>query len=404
MYQLLIVLFTIFFIILLVVKGVQTGLTLLFASIFLSLFLAPQKFFDILFEALTYEKTWFLISISAAISILAEMYRRTRMINDLGIGLVKVLKSSKLAVVVTPAIIGLLPVAGGALMSAPIVDALKDSLGFSLDMAVYANVWFRHTIFMFYPLSQLLITISALTGVPIETLALRHIPISLFMVLVGYIISFKDAKKVSKVELKVEKFPLKISITPLLSSLVSAVLLKSFFGDFGMVLGVLIGIFSLIWLSKADFKVIVSSLNNSRVRGVTFAAFSIMYLQKAFVLSGGAYALTSSIISLNIPLIVLEFTIPGFLSLISGSTLTGVVLTLPIFESIGSLSSLDVSSIFISSYLYYLASPVHLCFVYTAEYFSRPLTKAYKYMLPSVLLSLLFAFIYFAFLSFWIGV
>ncbi|MCS7364826.1 MAG: DUF401 family protein [archaeon GB-1867-035] len=397
MINLLIVVSVIVMIILLIKKGVEIGITLLIAAICLSLLLSPQYFIDILYETVISTRTWFLILMSTSIAILAELYRLTGLIEDMGIGLARALRSSKIAVMLTPAIIGLLPVAGGALMSAPIVGALSESLNFTAELSIYANVWFRHTIFMFYPLSQLLITTSTITGLPIELLALKQLPIAIFMIIIGYLIAFRNSKHKMSITLNEAETPLKISAIPLVTALILAVSFRFIIGDFGMLIGVTVGMLALIYVSKASSQIILKSVNNRRVRGIALAAFSIMYLQKSFLISGASKVITEVLTSNTIPIILLEYTLPGFLSLITGSPLTGVVLTLPIMESLTALTPTDVSAIYVSSYLYYLGSPVHLCFVYTAQYFDCSIYKSYKYMVPSIVSSLLFTYLLFTF-------
>jgi len=62
---------------------------------------------------------------------------------------------------VLPAVIGLLPVAGGALMSAPMVESEAEKVQLDSSLKAYVNIWFRHTIFPVYPMAQILILASA---------------------------------------------------------------------------------------------------------------------------------------------------------------------------------------------------------------------------------------------------
>jgi len=91
-------------------------------------------------------------------------------------------KNPKIVLSALPAIIGFLPVSGGALMSAPIVDAEAEKLKLPPERKAYVNLWFRHTIFPVYPLSQVLIITAALTGAPLFSIILLQIPTVLVMV------------------------------------------------------------------------------------------------------------------------------------------------------------------------------------------------------------------------------
>lgn len=395
MMDLMVVLASFILILIFIKRGLDVGLTLFIASLFLIFLLKPMIFLNVFLEVLSSHSTWYLILTSSLIAFLAELYRLTTLIRDLGLSVARVLRSPKLAIMITPAIIGLLPVAGGALMSAPIVEALSGILGFNSELAVYANVWFRHTIFLVYPLSSLMVTISALTGTPIESLILMQFPTSLFMILIGYLITFyrRGSGHSSNMILEKAKTPLWFSIMPLFISLVSAIFLRIFFGDFGMTLGVFLGVLTIIFICKIDFRNIFKAASDRRVRNIAFTAFSTMLLQKAFTLTGASNVLSNFLRDVGIPLIILEYFIPGILGLFTGSPLTGIVLSLPIISGFIEISVKDISRVYISSYLFYIASPIHLCYVYTAQYFNINLSKSYRYLIPSVLASLIFTII-----------
>ncbi|MEM2137288.1 MAG: DUF401 family protein [Candidatus Methanomethylicia archaeon] len=397
--ELLIVLASFILILALIVRGVDVGLTLFLTALFLTFLLKPMVIFDVFLETLSSTSTWYLILTSSLIAFLAELYRSTTLIRDLGLSVARVLRSPKLAIIITPAIIGLLPVAGGALMSAPIIEALSGALGFGSALAVYANVWFRHTIFLVYPLSSLMVTISALTGTPIESLILMQFPTTIFMILTGYLVSFhhRGNNDSSNLVLEEAKTPLWFSMFPLLTSLVSAILLRMVFGDFGMTLGVFLGVLVIVFMCRVGFSGVLKAASDRRVRNIAITAFSTMLLQKAFNLTGASNVLSSFLRGVGIPLMVLEYFVPGVLSLFTGSPLTGIVLSLPIVGGFIDVGVRDISRIYISSYLFYIASPIHLCYVYTAQYFNCNLSRAYRFLIPSVLASLVFTMVLYSF-------
>ncbi|MGB9756565.1 MAG: DUF401 family protein [Candidatus Bathyarchaeales archaeon] len=63
------------------------------------------------------------------ITFLSQLYSETGVIKRLSESLGRIVKNSKVISSVLPAVIGFLPVAGGALMSAPIVDVETEKLG-----------------------------------------------------------------------------------------------------------------------------------------------------------------------------------------------------------------------------------------------------------------------------------
>jgi hypothetical protein len=70
---------------------------------------------------------------------LSQLYKETGALDDLSRSLGRIIKNSKIVLSALPAVIGLLPVAGGALMSAPIVDSEADKIKMKPEMKAYVN-------------------------------------------------------------------------------------------------------------------------------------------------------------------------------------------------------------------------------------------------------------------------
>ena len=76
----------------------------------------------VLLQTCTDSTTLTLVFASFFIILMSVLYKDTGLVNDLTKSLGSFVKNSKIIVSVLPAAIGLMPVAGGALMSAPMVD------------------------------------------------------------------------------------------------------------------------------------------------------------------------------------------------------------------------------------------------------------------------------------------
>lgn len=129
-------------------KRVNIGITLNSTALFLALLsLDWQEIPTIIYGTCVDLRTISVVFATFGIMLMSQPYKVTKVINDLSEGLGRIVSNSKLVVSMLPAIIGLLPVAGGALMSAPLVEAETDRLGLKAEKKTYVNVWFRHTIF-----------------------------------------------------------------------------------------------------------------------------------------------------------------------------------------------------------------------------------------------------------------
>ena len=372
---------------------VPVGFALLVGSLII-LFYDPSVFFQVVYDASTSYKTWFLVSISYFIALMTELYRETGLVDEMGYALIRIIRSPILALMIVPGVIGLLPVAGGALMSAPIVDVLAGSVGLSSLAGVYVNVWFRHIIFISYPLTQSIIVASTLSSIPVEEIALRNSITTLFMAFVGYVIALRRVKGRSGRGFMEERRVRYASIMPFLASLVLALFLRLAIGDFGMVLGVLVGILLVPLIVNAESKNLLRLVYSRKVLEIALAAYAIMLFKSVLEGTRLVDVVSGLVRTSGIPLLLLLTIIPFAIGYGIGSIIMALTITIPVASSITSLTPSIVSIVYVSGFLGHLISPTHLCLVYTSEYFHETITRSYKYLLPSVAASMVFNILY----------
>jgi len=344
--------------------------------------------------ALAEESSLILLSSTLAIAVLAELYRLSGSVRSLGMGLSAALKDPRLGMGLVPAVVGLMPVAGGALLSAPLVEALGVSAGLSGELMAYINVWFRHLLIYSYPLSQVLIVLSQLSGYSVTTIALATLPISLLMVLVGLPALARVRRAV--VDLGVDpREGLKLS-TPIAVALVTLVALGPLLGNWAVPIGASAAVVVLVATRRCS-KDLPKALTSTRVLDIVLAVVAVIVLREVIAGSWVSEDLQQVVASLGGAGVALA-ALSAVVSIATGSIITGLFLTLPILTSLGASSMGDVLLIYTYSFLGYVASPTHLCLIYTARYFNSELTKVYRYLLPSVATVLAVSTLYYSYL------
>lgn len=344
--------------------------------------------------ALAEESSLILLSSTLAIAVLAELYRLSGSVRSLGMGLSAALKDPRLGMGLVPAVVGLMPVAGGALLSAPLVEALGVSAGLSGELMAYINVWFRHLLIYSYPLSQVLIVLSQLSGYSVTTIALATLPISLLMVLVGLPALARVRRAV--VDLGVDpREGLKLS-TPIAVALVTLVALGPLLGNWAVPIGASAAVAVLVAIGRCS-KDLPKALTSTRVLDIVLAVVAVIVLREVIAGSWVSEDLQQVVASLGGAGVALA-ALSAVVSIATGSIITGLFLTLPILTSLGASSMGDVLLIYTYSFLGYVASPTHLCLIYTARYFNSELTKVYRYLLPSVATVLAVSTLYYSYL------
>jgi hypothetical protein len=98
------------------------------------------------------------------------------------------------AVAVLPAVIGLLPMPGGALFSAPLVDSCDTDDMISPVLKAQTNHWFRHMWEFWWPLYPGVLLALAMTGLEIWQMMMIGMPLTLCSVGAGYVFLLRRIK------------------------------------------------------------------------------------------------------------------------------------------------------------------------------------------------------------------
>jgi len=386
-------------IIVMVRLGKDLGLAILAGSLILLAVLAPASIPSTLVTTLLDARTVYLIVISFVIVLFAEIYEVTGLVNEMGLGLARALRNPLLTVMLVPAIVALLPVTGGALMSAPIIGGIGKVAGLSAEEMVFANVWFRHIVFLSYPLNQVMIITSAMTGVNVITLAGIQVPILCFSALIGYLLIRKRRLNDGLEGVSEASIPLRYSLSPLVAAVLLALTLRYLMGPFGMPAGVALAIPLAIitsWkLGKHDLSsTLLKALRGRKVWAITFTAYAIMLLQHSMKSTGASSTLAKLLSLIPAPTEVLYVMVPAVIAVLTGSTLSGVVLSIPMLPQLPN-TVVATSLAYVSALIAYIGSPMHLCLIYTAKYFGeKNLRPSYRYLLIAILSTLFFAYLY----------
>lgn len=392
-------------------KRVNLGITLNATALLLALLsLDWQEIPSVIFETTVDLLTISVVLATFGIMLLSQLYKETRVINDLSESLSRIINNSKIVSTVLPAVIGFLPVAGGALMSAPLVDSEAEKLGLKPEKKAYVNLWFRHTIFPVYPISQVLIITAALTGITIPSIIMRQIPVVIVMIIAGYIIGFWKVSNVKSKENSKMKSSLNsnlkgffIAFSPILATIVVVVgldlagfsLSKQ---GFDVLIATFIGLVVFIAISKLSLQVFAKPLKSWGIYGITFAAYGAFLLRNITVATEISEIFKTLVTSGSVNIILLLTVVPAVLGFLIGSPSGGIAVSVSILAGILTFSPKTAALIYMSAYLGYLIAPAHLCLTFTADYFKCSLGKMYKYIIPSFIVSFTTALlIYFLF-------
>jgi integral membrane protein (TIGR00529 family) len=376
-------------------RRVGLGISLTVAAFLMSLLsLGISGTATVLLETCIDPVTLTLVFASFFIILLSILYKETGLVNVLTRSLGGFIKNPKVTVSLLPAVIGLLPVAGGALMSAPMVEAEADKMGLDKPKKTYINIWFRHAILPVYPVSQFLILTAALTGTSIDALIVRQALVVAVMIIVGYFMGLRKTQNIKHAGSETESNPksnlnsLLYSFLPIIITVILAAAL-----NVNIAIATLVGAITLLAITRTKVTALQKVLKNRAVWEVTLAAFGALLLRNVTLASGASEILGSALANTNLSGIIVLSAVPAVLGFLLGSPSGAVALSVPILAETVTFIPKNASLLYISAYLGYLGAPTHLCLVFTAQYFRSAITKSYRYLIPSIIVSIIAALI-----------
>jgi len=332
------------------------------------------------------------------ISILANCMQKTGAIDKLITSLKSIFhKGGTLGLI--PAIYGLMPVPGGALFSAPLIDKEGNYFKLNKNQKNFLNVWFRHIWFPIFPVSSavLLLCSAKYANIDIYQLLIANSPSFIVFVFIGiiYLKYFTKNVKIEKYAGKKDFKGLIYLFPPIIPILLYVVLFIIGFPNLKdnqrniFNIGVLVSIVLLFFIINIDFNKYFKIIKESISFNLALIIFGIMIFRQLIDVSGAADQIGLMVGNLPFHPIIIIILIPLILGLITGYNLGAIALSYllvyPFFYSSGLNIIGFASIIFISSLVGYLISPIHLCNVVSSDYLKTETTSLYKMYVPSIL-------------------
>ena len=368
---------------------------------------------------ITWTRFWsvdngFLSLIIVLVIWLSSQMAKAGIMNDL-VRTLKATLSFKGSLILLPAVIGLLPMPGGALFSAPLVDDSDEEKKIEPIQKTRINYWFRHIWEYTWPLYPGLILTSDISGLHIYQLFLLGLPMTITALIVGYFFFLRKIPEASGNKSVAEHHFFKL-IMPILVVIVVYAGVMVFSPGVSkvskylpMTIGLLAASISLQIMRPLDKKewkaVIFSKKPLSMVLIVILVRIYGAFIEAR--LPGGTLLMEQMRMELNnigIPLTLLVLIIPFISGLTTGVSVGFVGASMPIVISLlGSSPDLfhllsTVILAFTFGFMGVMLSPVHVCLIVTNEYFKTNLTKSLTAVIPPALVVMAVAAVYSAIL------
>jgi uncharacterized protein len=348
-------------------------------------------------QALTEPATLQLLGVITLIEMLTIFLELTGSLNRILAALRKVIEDPRALIAIVPSFLGVFPVPGGAMLSAPMVKVYGEEIGFHADQKSSINLFFRHVWDLVIPFKPHMILAASVSNIPLFTLIGWHFPVSIATVFVGYwfLIGRYPKPNITHVippnEVK-PGLPLWIEVAPLVFPLVLSLGFRiSFF--YSMTIGLLFGL-----LTQRVSRPMMKRVVKEGIRPkLLFLLASVMIFKTVLENTDIVKIIAATFTTYGIALEILVFTLPLFMGFLTGMELVGVGVLFPLLlgmipEGRSVLPYLIVMMTANSTGQVF--SPAHVCMVVGNEYFGVSLSRVIQMNLLPQLFRLIAASIF----------
>ena len=327
---------------------------------------------------------------------LAELMRRARATEDMVQALQVLVPDNRITVALMPLMIGLMPMLGGAMFSAPMVNEVGTPLKMDADRKTFVNYWFRHALEYVFPLYSSLLMMAALLEVSVFDFISASWPLTLVALLSGMLWGLVGTERGSaspgtvgaaQAQEPKRKVWLRLfhGTWPLVLVILSVVVLR-----LPMVLS-LIGVIILFAAVKRVGPKQWGPVLKGALPLHTFTAiFGVMIFKHVMEDAGAVTQIPAALSTLGLPAMLVAFVVPMIVGLLTGTAAAALALSVPLVAPLlagGTMSAMSAGVwLFVGGFSGVLLSPLHLCLALTKDYFGAGWRGLYQRIVPSVAL------------------
>lgn len=363
----------------------------------------PIAIIESAFHALIDPKTLSLAIVVSLILVLSHSMEKSGHMERLLGSFNGLISHEGLNMVIFPALIGLLPMPGGAIFSAPMVNAIGARYHLRGSQLSFVNYWFRHIWEYWWPLYPGVLLTTALSSLDLWTFVFFLFPLTLIAVSAGYyplkvmMQGHRRSEEKTRATARMGQFlkelaPIQIVILPGLGigHLLTPVFKREGFHiaqETGLIIALML---SIAWTWRANRMNAAARWEILRSREL----LRIFYMVAAILVFKGALAdcraveqVSRELIQWHIPLLLITVILPFVVGSVAGITIAFVGTTFPILISL--IQTLGETHLMLpylmlaltSGFIGVLFSPLHLCLLLSNEYFHTSLGAVYRHIL-----------------------
>ncbi len=340
-------------------------------------------------DVLVSERFISLYGIIILITFLGRILREIGYLDKLVSASENLVGGSRTAAAVLPALVGLMPMPGGALLSAPLVGKVLAEDKYSPAFKTVVNYWSRHVIEFCWPVYPGLILAAALTSVPLGTMCLMQMPLTLIMIPIGIIFLIRkiDINNRGKGQFLKPFLCILSAIWPILLAISIAAVFST-----ELLFAVAISLMVLLTSERPAWAKIRKAGKSAISYRLPVLVFGVLSFQKMLELTGAVGSIPQLSTELGLPDELVIIAVSFAAGLLTGILFALVGLAYPLLAGYLYQPDINLANIFlafIAGYVGMIFSPTHFCLILTNEHFKSNLGQVY-HLLTKPLIILFF--------------
>jgi len=368
-------------------------------------------------RALSTGETLLLAVVVILILVLSDILELSGQNRRLMAALSGYLRSPRLRLAFFPSLIGLLPMPGGAIFSAPMLDNVAERMAIRAEDKALLNYWFRHMWELVWPIYPGIILASTLAGVPLTTLIAYTLPGMAFFTFLGWWFFLRPKRLALPVEVMEDAAPRDMRAVlrhglPLGLAIFGSLGLEGLLAaarpdipyEWGIIAGLTAAIAWTMFQARLGPRFLFGVFMQRRLGSMLLIIASIFVFKDVMANAGVVEDLSASAGG-SMALFAAAALLPFLVGLVSGITLAFVGATFPLLLGLltqqGLMDSLVpymVLNLF-CGFLGVMSSPLHVCFLLSCQFFHVGPAAPWRRLLMPCALLMAFTVAYFHLLA-----